>query len=118
MSEKDITAGFAKKVNIRRLVLLRFNKTCTEAGDADTNGDTPGSAGIGSQLIICYWVTIQNICFTILQAACFFWEITELQKLLLNLLSFLLFSSFSLACAAFFGRLCGSSSFLAKEVLV
>lgn len=40
MSEKDITAGFAKKVNIRRLVLLRFNRTCAEAGDADTNGDT------------------------------------------------------------------------------
>jgi len=34
---------------------------------------------------------------------CFFWDTTELQKLL-NLLAFLLFSSFSLAGAAFFGR--------------
>lgn len=33
-----------------------------------------------------------------------FWDFTELQELLLNLLSFLLFSSFSLASAAFFGR--------------
>lgn len=51
MSEKDITAGFAKKT---RLVLLRFNRTYIETANADSNRGIPGSTGITSELILLF----------------------------------------------------------------
>lgn len=49
MSEKDITAGFAKKINIRR-----FNRTYIETASTGINGGTPPSTGLRRQLVLFY----------------------------------------------------------------